>query len=235
MKDLAVPSDYRMILWMMDFHGPEHTERYISRFPDQKLMQCLAEMEELGLVEHLSQGCDAILDEKDQVPEQDSDVVAVANSELPLITEALTKHGGYVAEDRLRERRPLAKPRQELRVLIVEDDPDQLALADLRVAMAGYTVQTANSQAAMLQSLADKIPDLLLLDVMLTDGHGFQILKSLRRLRSFKALPIVLLTARTNPADIIEGLRLGADGYITKPYSKNILANVIDRVLGAST
>jgi len=85
----------------------------------------------------------------------------------------------------------------------------------------------------MLRSLAENAPDLLLLDVMLPDGNGFRILQNLRRLRAFKTLPVVLLTARTNAADIIEGLKRGADGYITKPYSKDILANVIGRVLGS--
>jgi DNA-binding response OmpR family regulator len=66
---------------------------------------------------------------------------------------------------------------------------------------------------------------------MLPDGNGFRIVRNLRRLESFAKLPIVLLTARSNSADVIEGLRAGADGYITKPYSKRILADVVGRVL----
>jgi len=74
-------------------------------------------------------------------------------------------------------------------------------------------------------------PDLLLLDVMLPDGNGFDILGKLRARPEFAMLPIVLLTVKAELANIRKGLALGADGYITKPYSKNQLAEVIGRVL----
>ena len=74
-------------------------------------------------------------------------------------------------------------------------------------------------------------PDLLLLDVMLPDGNGFDILGQLRGRPEFATLPIVLLTVKAELANIRNGLALGADGYITKPYSKNQLAEVIRRVL----
>jgi DNA-binding response OmpR family regulator len=77
-------------------------------------------------------------------------------------------------------------------------------------------------------------PDLLLLDVMLPDGNGFDILAQLRGRPEFSTLPIVLLTAKAELKDIRNGLALGADGYITKPYSKNLLAEVIGRVLKQS-
>jgi two-component system OmpR family response regulator len=117
-------------------------------------------------------------------------------------------------------------------VLIVEDDPDQLALADLRVSMAGYKVRVASSVNGFLQALVDEgAPDLLLLDVMLPDGDGFDVLGKMRRHQALGSLPIVMLTAKTDPGDIGRGLVLGADGYITKPYTKNILAEVIQTVL----
>jgi DNA-binding response OmpR family regulator len=74
-------------------------------------------------------------------------------------------------------------------------------------------------------------PDLLLLDVMLPDGNGFDILAQLRGRPEFSTLPIVLLTAKAELKDIRNGLALGADGYITKPYSKNQLAEVMSHVL----
>jgi len=117
-------------------------------------------------------------------------------------------------------------------ILIVEDDPDQLALADLRVSMAGYKVRVASSVNGFLQALVDEgAPDLLLLDVMLPDGDGFDILGKMRRHQALGSLPIVMLTARNDAADIGRGLALGADGYVTKPYTKNLLADVIGRVL----
>jgi len=224
-KDQAVPSDYRMILWLIDYHGADHTQSFMSQFPEQNLPACMAEMEELGFLERLEHGA-----APDESPRPS--VLALSESELPVIADALEKHGAYLSGDRLRGRAPVNRPHQEIRVLIVEDDPDQLALADLRVSMAGYAVHGVASQAAMLRHMADAgMPDLLLLDVMLPDGNGFRIVRNLRRLASFANLPIVLLTARSNSADVIEGLRAGADGYITKPYSKKILADVVGRVL----
>lgn len=232
-KDLAVPSDYRFILWMMDFHGQDHIQTLVRQFPEQLLADCLAEMEELGLIERLSPARETEIEHASSAPQPAAPpILAIAQAELPAVREALSSQGAYLSADRLEGRRALAKPPSETTILIVEDDPDQLALADLRVSMAGYAVQIANSQAALLRSMAEKgKPDLLLLDVTLPDGNGFEILRRLRRLPSFASLPIVMLTAKSDPADIIEGLRLGADGYVTKPYSKNILANVVGRVL----
>jgi DNA-binding response OmpR family regulator len=115
---------------------------------------------------------------------------------------------------------------------VVEDDPDQLALADLRVSMAGYQVRVAGSGQALKDSLrAMGLPDVLLLDVMLPDADGFAILAGMRRHPRLALLPVILLTAKDSPADISRGLALGADGYVTKPYTKNILADTIRRVL----
>jgi len=98
--------------------------------------------------------------------------------------------------------------------------------------MAGYGFRTATSAKALSQALREEArPDLLLLDVELPDGDGFDILAKLRARPEFALLPIVMLTVKSELEDIRNGLRLGADGYITKPYSKNVLVEVIRRVL----
>lgn len=222
-KDPAVPSDYRMILWQIDFSGGEHLENWMRNFPDQKLDDCLAELQELGLIEPLGAA-------RAGRPGAETPVFEVRAAELASATASLARDGAYLALERLVRRAP--RPVAETVVLIVEDDPDQLALADLRVSMAGYAVRAAESQAALMKSLAcDGVPDLLLLDVRLPDGNGFEILKKLRKMPAFASLPIVMLTAKKRPADIEQGLRLGADGYITKPYSKSILATAVGRIL----
>ena len=84
----------------------------------------------------------------------------------------------------------------------------------------------------MLEDLRTQaLPDILLLDVMLPDGDGFDILAKLRKHPKFALLPVALLTAKDDPKEIARGLGLGADAYITKPYSKNILADTIGRIL----
>jgi CheY-like chemotaxis protein len=144
----------------------------------------------------------------------------------------LLRSGSFLAVDRISNLPRLAKKPAQTVVLVVEDDPDQKALAELRVTMAGYQVRSVEGAKALSRFLREEErPDLLLLDVNLPDGDGFDILAKLRGRPEFAMLPVVLLTVRTDPADIRKGLTLGADGYITKPYSKNQLAEVIGRVL----
>jgi CheY-like chemotaxis protein len=230
-QDAAVPSDFRFILWLIDFHGQERLERLDRLFPEQRIAECLEEMEELRLIEHVPLGQDVSAgSEARRAP-----VISLSEDELRTASSSLLRHGAYLAEARLKGRAAIAKSPSEIAILIVEDDPDQLALADLRVSMAGYAVRVADSRAALLKNLAEKgKPDLLLLDVVLPDGDGFEILSKLRKHRSFSELPVVMLTAKSDAADIVMGLSLGADGYVTKPYTKNLLVKVVQQVLGQS-
>jgi two-component system, OmpR family, response regulator len=140
--------------------------------------------------------------------------------------------GAYVAKERVKNR-PVPRKPGSAEVLIVEDDPDQLALAEKRLRLAGYRTRGAASGEAFRRSLeAAGPPDVLLLDVVLPDCDGFDILSNLRRHPDYSQLPVVMLTVKTDPADVQLGIALGADGYITKPYSKAILAQTLAQVLG---
>lgn len=225
-KDPALPSDYRMILWLVDFHGERQFETWLRGSAEQRLEDCLGELEELGLVQRVDTGAPR---PAGPLPR----ILPVRTSELRSAQASLAEHGAYLSVERLKARK--AKRASQTVVLIVEDDPDQRALAELRLSIAGYAVRLAESRGALLRSLAkDGTPDLLLLDVMLPDGDGFEILARLRRLRSFAALPVVMLTMKKEAADIRHGLMLGADGYVTKPYSMNILTALVARILGSS-
>jgi CheY-like chemotaxis protein len=231
-EDAAVPADYRRILWVMDVHGGAAGD--LARlYPAELLEEWLSELEEIGLIERVPEA-DAT---QSAFRAGDHDrTLAVDRAEMSAAGQAagatLSRSGAYLAEDRLRRRPPPAKAPGETVVLIVEDDPDQLALADLRLSMAGYRVRVAGSVNGLLQAILDEgAPDLLLLDVMLPDGDGFDVLAKMRRHQALGSLPIVMLTAKSDPADIGRGLVLGADGYITKPYTKNLLADVIRKVL----
>ena len=233
-KDPSVPSDYRTILWIMEFQGVDHVKLLVRMFREQRLADCWAEMRELGLIEQIA-APDAAQGETTILPLRPQEIVSVATGELVTARDALSKHGAYLSDARLKGRRRPEKAPSEIAILIVEDDSDQLAMADLRVSMAGYGVRVADSQAAMLRSMAEQgTPDLILLDVTLPDGDGFDILARFRSLSSFTSLPIVMLTAKTGPNDIVKGMMLGADGYITKPYSKEVLATIIKHVLQPS-
>jgi CheY-like chemotaxis protein len=232
-QDAGVPADYRRILWMMDVQGQGGVADALSKlYPQEMLEEWLAEMEELGLIECLPEG-EAHASAFAAGP---SDTLALDQAHLreaaKIAGSALARTGAFLSLDRLKRRPLTIKAPADTVILIVEDDPDQLALADLRVSMAGYKVRVASSVNGFLQALVDEgAPDLLLLDVMLPDGDGFDVLGKMRRHQALGSLPIVMLTAKNDAADIGRGLVLGADGYITKPYTKNILADVIERVL----
>jgi PleD family two-component response regulator len=233
-QDVAVPEDYRRILWLMDFHGQDGTLReHLRKYPKNVMDEWLKEMEDLGLIE-VASGKDAdaaafSTREADRTLGLDQ---ARMKRDGQAASAALASKGAFISADRLGQRPAAHKPPTETVVLIVEDDPDQLALADLRVSMAGYKVRVATSVNAFLHSMLDDgAPDLLLLDVTLPDGNGFELLAKMRRHAVLGSLPIVMLTSENEAEDVGKGLLLGADGYITKPYTKNILADIIRRVL----
>jgi len=233
-QDAAVPADYRRLLWLMDFHGHAGLmSELMASYPRHVLDEWLAEMEELGLIEQVPAGQEG---EQDFALPRSDKTLALEQASLQHEAQAagasLTRTGAYLALDRLKYRRVVTKPAGETEILILEDDPDQLALADLRLTMAGYRVRVATSVNGFLQSMFDEgAPDLLLLDVDLPDGDGFEVLARMRRHKALSTLPIIMLTVKADPADIGKGLALGADGYVTKPYTKSLLAEVVRKIL----
>jgi len=143
----------------------------------------------------------------------------------------IANKGAYLSAERLKYAPSPTRAPAETFLLVVEDDPDQAALAELRVAAAGYKVALVATAEGMTKALKQTVPDLLLLDVMLPDGDGFDILGNLRRHPDYALMPIMMLTAKATPSDIERGLALGADGYVTKPYSKDVLGETSGRVL----
>lgn len=238
--DVAIPSDFRRILAVIE--GDTHSDVIRGRlrhFPDALLADWLAELEEIGFVSSVLADPTQDLDFSNLL-RATTQGAAVATRADVLRTEsqaraaetALGRTGAYLSPDRLKQRPSLAKKPNEIEILIVEDDPDQAALADLRVSMAGYEVRLARNCGELVQQIRTRTPpDLVLLDVMLPDGNGFDVLASIRRHPKLALLPVVMLTTLAKPDDVRRGLTMGADGYITKPYSKKILTNTIRAVL----
>ncbi|MDI3340042.1 MAG: response regulator transcription factor [Sphaerobacter sp.] len=110
-------------------------------------------------------------------------------------------------------------------ILVVEDEPRLLRLFDSILRTAHYRVLTATDGAQALEMVALESPNLILLDLLLPgDIDGFAVC---RRVREFSDIPIIMVTARTQEADKLRGFELGADDYITKPFSaKELLARV---------
>jgi CheY-like chemotaxis protein len=235
--EVDFPSDYRRLLAMIEVGGHVEVIRgRLRRFPDRLIDDWLKELEDLKMVESREAGdLDAITFSGAALPLlpplSDEDRKRLAKTTV-IAGATLLRSGSFLSADRIANLPPLAKAPAETVILLVEDDPDQSALAELRLTMAGYQVHSVDRAKALSAYLRQqKRPDMLLLDVMLPDGNGFDILAQLRGRPEFSTLPIVLLTAKAELKDIRNGLALGADGYITKPYSKNQLAEVMGHVL----
>lgn len=117
------------------------------------------------------------------------------------------------------------------RLLVVEDDEDILELVTYNLSKAGYDVVKAATGEAALKSVGEEVPDLILLDLMLPEIDGLEVCRTLKREPDYAMIPIVMLTAKGEETDIVAGLELGADDYITKPFSPRVLLARVQAVL----
>jgi len=112
-------------------------------------------------------------------------------------------------------------------IAVVEDEQDILKLVSMHLERARYKVHTFQTGKELFDSLNDELPDLLILDLMLPDADGLEICKELRKNSKTVSIPIIMLTAKGEETDKIIGLELGADDYVTKPFSpKELVARV---------
>ena len=116
-------------------------------------------------------------------------------------------------------------------ILVVDDEPDILELVRYNLSNEGFRVDTATTGNEALSQITRSKPDLVVLDLMLPDQSGMEICKKLRANPSFEQLPIIMLTARSEEVDRVVGFEVGADDYVTKPFSPRELALRIRSVL----
>jgi two-component system, OmpR family, KDP operon response regulator KdpE len=114
------------------------------------------------------------------------------------------------------------------RILVVDDEPRIRRFVRMNLELEGYDVYEADDGLSALHKVRDDLPDLVLLDVMMPNMDGFE---TLARLREFSAVPVIILTAKGDEEDLTHGLDLGADDYITKPFSPRVLSSRIRAVL----
>ena len=117
-------------------------------------------------------------------------------------------------------------------VLVADDDPDILALVAFRLERAGYAVVTADNGEEALALARERLPALAVLDVMMPRLTGYQVTKQLREGEATKDIPVILLTARVQEADVARGFEVGADDYIKKPFSPQELRARVQAILG---
>lgn len=108
---------------------------------------------------------------------------------------------------------------EEARILVVDDEPDILSVLVYHLSRQGYRVSTAVNGPGAISAAETEVPDLILLDLMLPGMDGYAVLQELRRRDRTSRIPIMLLTARREEEERVRGFEVGADDYITKPFS----------------
>ena len=117
------------------------------------------------------------------------------------------------------------------KILVVDDEPEAIELLEFNLKQAGFDVISAEDGAEALKKARSALPSLIVLDLMLPEVDGLEVCKMLRRDQTTARIPIIMLTAKAAEMDRIVGLELGAEDYITKPFSPRELVLRVKKVL----
>jgi DNA-binding response OmpR family regulator len=118
------------------------------------------------------------------------------------------------------------------RILIADDEPNIVISLEFLMKREGFDVEVAMDGEAALQAIATQRPDLILLDIMLPKKDGFEVCQQIRANPAWQALKVVMLTAKGRDTEVSKGLALGADAYMTKPFSTRDLVAQVRQLLG---
>ena len=121
------------------------------------------------------------------------------------------------------------------RILIADDEPNIVVSLEFLMKREGFDVQVAADGEAALQAIAQQVPDLILLDIMLPKKDGFEVCQQIRANPQWKSIKVVMLTAKGRDTEVSKGLALGADAYMTKPFSTKDLVAKVRELLGLGT
>ena len=159
--------------------------------------------------------------------------MARAKEEAPTGISKLRTSGYYVSIAHRPAARQQAKEGEKLTVVVVEDEAMMSKFLRQYLEIEGFEVRTAANREEIVAALrAPPLPALVLLDVMLPDADGFEVLQRMRAHPSLKSVPAVMLTARATRESVLKGLAWGANGYVTKPFEAEALVRAVKTVLG---
>ena len=119
-------------------------------------------------------------------------------------------------------------PADDKLILVVDDEPRMIQFIRMNLELEGYRVLQASNGLEALDKVRDELPDLVILDVMMPDLDGFE---TLRLFRETSDVPVIMLTVKAEEDDVVRGLRLGADDYVTKPFSPRELSSRVQALL----
>ncbi|WP_191061015.1 response regulator transcription factor [Geminicoccus harenae] len=123
---------------------------------------------------------------------------------------------------------------EDKRILVVDDEPNIVMSLEFLLRKAGFQVETARNGREALDALDREPPDLLLLDVMMPEFDGYAVCERIRQDQRWDRTRIVMLTARGRESERARGLALGADDYVTKPFSTRVLVEQVRTLLGVA-
>lgn len=117
------------------------------------------------------------------------------------------------------------------KVLVVDDQPHIVRLIQVNLEKEGLQVSTAGDGVEGLEKIHEERPDLVILDVIMPRKDGFQVLREIKGDEALADIPVIMLTVKTHNADIVEGLKEGAELYLPKPFHPKELVSLVKRVL----
>ncbi len=115
-------------------------------------------------------------------------------------------------------------------ILVVDDERHIVRLVEVNLTRAGYEVVSAYDGVEALEKIEENIPDMIVLDVMMPRMDGFEVLKKLQADPKYKDIPVIMLTAKAQDADIFKGWQSGVSSYLTKPFNPKELLVFVERI-----
>jgi CheY-like chemotaxis protein len=166
-------------------------------------------------------------------PSSPPERLARARQEATSGRPELARTGFYVAMAKRPPHPVVARNGSRHSVFVIEDDADLLKLVGEVLSNAGFLTRFGRNRAEINAEFNKQpLPDLVLLDVALPDTDGFAILERIRNNQKLARLPVIMMTGKSDVADIARGLSLGADGYVTKPFKVSGLVSAVNTVFG---
>ena len=234
----TLPADQLEVLVLLDGRSTlgQTAARVRTRDREQVFALC-ARMFAEGLIEHAAFGAKSLDFVEFFKPKEPmaptASQLARAEEDLAATTSLLQQKGFTVRIARRGDSAKDAAPGRKLCVLIVEDEKHLADVLKHILAGEGFEVRMAANKAEIVAGIAQQpLPDLILLDVMLPDVDGFDVLDRIRDHPATRPVPVVMLTAKATREAVLKGLLIGADGYITKPFEIDVLLKAVAAVLG---
>ena len=121
------------------------------------------------------------------------------------------------------------------KVLIADDEPNIVAAIEFLLKQRGYDVYTAGDGGEALRAMERVVPDLVVLDIMMPQTSGYEVCQTIRKRAEWRHIKILMLSAKGRDAEVVKGVAMGADLYVTKPFSTRELMARIDGLLGQAS